>query len=206
MSLNHPSTVDLSQELTEGFAARFIRYKAGCLARRLGLGPADWEDLEQDLKLHLVKRSSKFDPEVAHWNVFVVTVISRYILTFLMKRRCARLRDGRSCVSLDELVEDGGEVPDDPEAGMVNGCAAPCAVDTTAQRDLAIDVQESLARLPRRRRELCQRLMRDSLSEVARQMRIPRTTLYGRILALRQDLQAVAENSEKNSSDVSSAE
>ena len=60
--IQHPSTIDLSSELSHGFAASFIRYKATRLVGRAGIRPCDQEDVEQELRLHLVQRFPKFDP------------------------------------------------------------------------------------------------------------------------------------------------
>jgi RNA polymerase sigma-70 factor (ECF subfamily) len=59
------------------------------------------------------------------------------------------------------------------------------AKDSTTQLDLVMDVRHILSGLPEPTRHLCERLMTDSLAEVARQLRIPRTTLRGHILLLR---------------------
>lgn len=184
--IKYPHTIDLSHELTQGFAARFIRYKARRLIGRAGIRPCDQEDLEQDLRLHLVQRFPKYDPNVAHWNAFVVTVISRYVLTLLVQRRRGKRHHDLSVLSLDEMALDAAAAGDADR--WHERCSAPSAVcDGTSQQDLAIDVRDVISRLPRRSRELCRRLMNESPTEVARQMRVPRTTLRGRIVALREE-------------------
>ena len=140
MLLKYPDEVDLSYELSKGFAARFIGYKAGRLIGRAGFKPSDREDLEQDLKLHLVRRFDKFDPHVGHWNAFVVTVVSRYVLTLIVQRRRSKRRQDLSLASLDECPCDGTDDEGDFEP-VVSGAAAVSALDVTAQHDLALDVQ-----------------------------------------------------------------
>lgn len=188
-AINYPPVIDLSQELTQGFAARFIRYKASRLVGHAGIRPCDQEDLEQDLRLHLVRRFPKFNPKVGHWNAFVVTVVSRHILTLLVQRCRGKRRHELAMISLEEIA---GAVP---ESGDDDTVAKPrseqcMAVEDTSQRDLAIDVRETVARLPPASRELCRQLMQESPAEVARSLGVPRTTLCGRILSLRKEFTA----------------
>ncbi len=193
MSRHEPAALDLSQELTRGFAARFIRYKTAQLISRPGFSPTDREDLEQELKLHLLQRCVRFDPQVAHWNAFVVTVLSRHLLTLVLKRR-----RGKPLRSLEEFTDDAEAVGDGGESAGLNGHATLCIADNTAQLDLVLDVQTVLARMPHDSRVLCRRLMSASPAAVARQLGVPRTTLYRRIIGLRKQFRRVAKNSEKN--------
>jgi RNA polymerase sigma factor (sigma-70 family) len=182
--IEYPRTIDLSCELSHGFAARFIRYKASRLVGRAGFRAADREDLEQDLRLHLVQRFPKFNPQLAHWNAFVVTVVSRHVLTLVAQRRRCKRRLDLATVSLDEMMAGASE---DTEELPVGKCELPSTLrDSAADHDVAIDVHDVVARLPHRSRELCRRLMQESPAEVARKMRVPRTTLRGRILSLRE--------------------
>lgn len=197
MSSQPLAVIDLSFELSNGYAARFIRYKVMRLVGRAGIRPSDCEDLEQEIKLHLIKRFEKFDPRLAHWNTFVVAVVSRYILTLIVKRRRSHRREAMEFLSLDGLVNDDEEKLDHPGVDGANGHTAHLALDTTEQLDVAIDVHETIDRLPHRSRELCERLMNDSTSEGARQLHLPRTTLCGRISALRQQFEPDFENCEK---------
>ena len=56
-----PADIDLNQELTCGFAHKFIRHKSRQLVGRCGIRRADRADLDQDLKLHLMRRFGQFD-------------------------------------------------------------------------------------------------------------------------------------------------
>ena len=44
-----------------------------------------------------------------------------------------------------------------------------------------MDIAEVVARLPDDLRDLCQRLQRDSISQVARDLGVPRSTLYASV-------------------------
>jgi RNA polymerase sigma-70 factor (ECF subfamily) len=60
-----------------------------------------------------------------------------------------------------------------------------------------MDVRHILSGLPEHTQRLCERLMIDSLAEVARQMQIPRTTLRGHILLLRNVFATALEQNRK---------
>jgi RNA polymerase sigma factor (sigma-70 family) len=190
--------VDLSHELTEGFAARFIHDKVGRLVARGTIGPSDREDLEQDLKLHLIRRFDQFDPSVAHWRTFVVVVVERFILTYLVARRRRRRREVRPSPK-DSVAES---VTNNNLQSRRHSVSVPVdnSFDPTSQRDLALDVCEIVSGLPESTRRLCEQLMHDSPAEVARQTQIPRTTLHGHISMLRKSFRAATENNRKNPS------
>jgi RNA polymerase sigma-70 factor, ECF subfamily len=191
-----PENIDLPYELTNGFAARFIWYKVTCLVSRASINRSDRDDLEQELKLHLVRRFGKFDPTIASWNSFVIAVVERYILTFLVMRR--RRRQMRFS-SLEALIRTDVDSNNDNRTMVVSKewLGRDCD-DPIMQCDLAIDVQHIIAHLPEQARHLCERLMSDSPAEVARQMQIPRTTLCSRILMLRNGFTTAFEETRKN--------
>jgi RNA polymerase sigma factor (sigma-70 family) len=159
MSPSCPAVLDPRQLLASGYTTRAIRHKARQLVGRRGFNISEQEDIEQELRLHLLRRFSKFDPRIAHWKVFVRTVIERRAAT-LVRQRCLQGR----LLCLDNAQAASSE----------------CNID------LAIDTSSLMAQLPRRSRELCKRLMGASVAEVARQMNIPRSTLRDEITRLRE--------------------
>jgi DNA-directed RNA polymerase specialized sigma24 family protein len=130
-----------------------------------------------------------FDPGQGHWNVFVTTVVERSAEKLLRRHR-AEKRDCRRVCSLDALIE----ADDDDPAGL-GDTVRPREQDArraNGSRDpeelaaLALDVAEVLARLPAPLREVAELLMTLSVSEAARALGVPRTTLLRRVERLRQ--------------------
>lgn len=155
------------------FARGIIRRKVRLLIGRAGFTAQDREDLEQDLVLRLLQSLDLFDPEQAHPNVFITTVIERAVAMILRERR-AKKRDSGVVHSLDRIKEASSTEPADPRRG-----------DEEAS-DLASDLVEVLARLPEELRILAERLKSQSLSQAARDLGVPRTTLQRRVQRLRQ--------------------
>ena len=81
------SESNLADHVISGFADRAIRYEARQLAGRHGFSLSEREDLEQEFRLHVLRRLASFDPHVAHWNVFVRTLLERHAATLVEQRR-----------------------------------------------------------------------------------------------------------------------
>ena len=51
--------------------------------------------------------------------------------------------------------------------------------------EIRMDLDRAIASLPDELRDLCERLRDDTMAEIAREMGVPRTTLYDRLSKLR---------------------
>ena len=99
-------TIDLERELTTGFAAHLIRQKAKQLIRRPEFAKSDQPDLEQELSLRVIEAFPKFDPEVAHWNAFVTTIVERNVASILEFETAEKRCSEEGIESLNTLVTD----------------------------------------------------------------------------------------------------
>jgi RNA polymerase sigma factor (sigma-70 family) len=157
------------------FAQGIIRRKVRLLVNRAGFTKQDRQDLEQELVLRLLQSLDLFDPEQAHPNVYITTVIERAVAMILRERR-AKKRDSGVVRSLDQGQTKDGKSPEpvDPRP------------NDQEVFDLAGDLAEVLARLPNDLRALAERLKSQSVSQAARELGVPRTTLQRQIQRLRQ--------------------
>jgi DNA-directed RNA polymerase specialized sigma24 family protein len=158
----------------QGFARAIVRRKARRPVGRAGFTAQDVRDFEQELHLRLLQSLPRFDPDQAHINVFVTTVVERSVAMLLRKRRAKK----RVAVvrSLDAPAADGGpaEPPDHRDGGR------------GAERfDLAYDLAEVLRVLPAGLRDLAERLKVQTVSQAARDLNVPRTTLLRQVERLR---------------------
>lgn len=182
--------INLSEELQRGFAGRLVRRKARQLVGMANFVSSDRADLEQDLRMVVIRRLQRFNPAKAHWNAFVTVVIERHVATLLKRRRCQRRGLTQPLVSLSTLVPGENQQPTElaqlvraeDQAFMV---AVPLH-DHQAAYEVDHDVPLVLAKLTDQQRDLCQRLMRRSVTQVARDLNVPRSTLQDRVLELRQ--------------------
>ena len=170
-------------------ATRLIRRKARQIAARDNFTPSDKDDIAQDLWLHLIERIDKFDAEKGTIFAFIVTVVERKAASILRHQAAAK-RDVCRCSSLNLSIRanDGTRVElastiteDAPNARLGKRTLHP-------QRgvEMVIDVTEFVETLPAELKELCERLRSRTLSEIARETGVPRSTLYERIKKLRE--------------------
>jgi RNA polymerase sigma factor (sigma-70 family) len=170
---------DSFPEEIDPYARALIRKKARRLIRIDGLARDDPEDFEQELTAALLSRLARFDPSRGRRDAFV-TLVVEHAAADLARRRSAAQRDGGRPVSLDESL-DG---PDGPvRRGDAVGRDAldarlgrrPRSDEESAQ--LAYDVRSVLSDLPEDLRDLATLLSTRSMSEAARELDVPRTTL-----------------------------
>jgi len=172
------------------YAARLIRHKAYQLIGTAGFTASDREDLEQEMVIDLIMRLPKFDENKATHKTFVARIIERKI-SKIIRHRKQEIRDyRREGRSLNECIADGdggtverGETiaQDEMERRLGNP-------NLTRQEhlDLVLDLTEVISRLPDHLRRLCDFLQMERVSDAARQMDLPRTTLNDHVRKLRQ--------------------
>lgn len=173
-------------------AKEIIRRKARYLRSRGGFSPSDLPDLEQALSLHLLKRMTTFDPRHADWAVFVAAVVTAWGANRLRDRYAAK-RNPHRLRPLPATTE-----PDQQESGRSGELLSEQAHDARLGRhhppdqeqlELRLDVREALKRLPEDLRPIAERLQHISPAELARELRLPRTTLYELIARIRRRFQ-----------------
>ena len=172
------------------YGERFIKHKAKRLIGRAGFVRSDQEDLEQELRLDLWHRLSRFDPDKAPRGMFTTCVVKHRIASIIESRK-APCRDYRRCqCSLnDPLESESGDVSAergdmlDPDATRLPTGGANRPAEERV--DLRQDIRTVLAGLPPELRGLCHRLMKRTPTEVERETGIPRGTLYESIEVLR---------------------
>ncbi len=179
----------LDSILTSPYTTGFIRKKVRQLIGRAGFTRSDVESLKQELYLKLLKHFPAFDPEQSHPNAFITTILERFIANLLRDRR-AEKRDHRLICSLNVTIgcEDGRQVEISETVTDREDNARRCRTSRSPQdeAELRMDVAELLGKLADESRNVCQRLMAgDSVSQIARDIGIPRTTLQDRIRKLR---------------------
>lgn len=92
------------------FTRGIIRRKVKQLIGRAGFTRQDHEDLEQDLFVRVLQSLPRFNPDVAHRNKFITTVVERYVANILRNKQ-AEKRDHRGVASLNVMIEITEEGP-----------------------------------------------------------------------------------------------
>ncbi|OQA29868.1 MAG: Sigma-70 region 2 [Verrucomicrobia bacterium ADurb.Bin345] len=76
-----------------------IRVAARGLAGRHGYSLSDFEDIAQDLALHVLERMGEYDPGRGAWSTFLKRVL-RNKISHLIEYRTFQKRDYRKCMPL----------------------------------------------------------------------------------------------------------
>ncbi|QDU76925.1 RNA polymerase sigma factor RpoE [Bremerella volcania] len=171
------------------FTRGIIRRKVKQLMGRAGFTQQDREDLEQDLFVRVLQSLPKFDPDQAHRNKFITTVVERYVANILRNKRAAK-RDHQGRISLNvmiEITEEGptelaqtiGEREHDARLGRHRR-----GEDELVQ--LAVDVADVMSTLPDSWQTLLELRKTLTMQAIADEMGVPRTTLNDWMRRIRQ--------------------
>lgn len=172
------------QEISD-YAAVLIRCKARQLVGKAGLTWDDVEDLEQEMRLDLLERLPKFDPDKAAHTTFVARVIERKISKLFRDRRPEKRDYRRESGSLNDPIADNeGETTEraytiGQDEVDIRGGRRNRTREEEAQ--LRFDVSLVLSRLPEDLRAVAEQLMAETIAEAAKSLGMPRSTLYGAI-------------------------
>ena len=170
------------------FTLGYVRKRARQLVGKHGFRESDRDEIEQRLFLKLAKRLHTADPNCPKWKAYVATTVSHGIASMIRDNQ-AEKRDHRKSCSIHTIVakDDDGpvELSDTIGPREANARLGIAPRSDAAQAELGMDVSDVMAQLPDDLRDLCQRLQHDSVSQIARDMGVPRTTVSTAVGKLR---------------------
>jgi RNA polymerase sigma factor (sigma-70 family) len=162
------------------FEFGIVRKKVRQIIGRAGFMAQDREDLEHELFARLLQSLKCFDPNQSHRNVFVTAVVERDVANILRDKK-AEKRNHRRISSLNVMVNITDEGPTELAQTIgqheldVRRGRHPRSDEDLAQ--LVSDLADVMAKLPEELRDLAERRKTQTVSEIAREMEMPRTTL-----------------------------
>jgi RNA polymerase sigma factor (sigma-70 family) len=166
--------------------SRNIRIRAERLARSGSVPGMDAGDIAQDLRLDLIERAPRYDPDRASFETFADRVIANRIAT--LAAPTARIRAERRMRDLHGpcgVSHEGEGLPladTLPESG---GLHAAEKADPDVAFGLRRDVGRLLAVLPPACRQVAVALSEMSPTEAARALGLNRCTIYARLASIR---------------------
>ena len=177
--------------------AAIIRRKARQIVLRTELPISDQEDIEQDLSMYLWRKVSVFDPNKGPWLAFVTTLVS-HEATKLLRMHRAQKRGNGSVTSLPSgaTANDQSAEPLCHETTQdgVDARTGHVRVNDQSHIELSIDIKtitESLS--PEWQLMLSIRSIKP-MSEVSRDMTVPRSTLNARMTQIRRRFESAGLN------------
>lgn len=178
----------------DAYVLRLVHFKARELVQTAALPVSDRDDIAQDLLLDVLRRLPRFDPGRSSRNTFIRRVVGNRIASLLAARRAQRRDPARCRDSLNDEIRDADGTAVERSAEMAADC---CARRDGAglgggerARDLRVDLAASVAALPPHLRDLCARLERSTVAEIAAELGLPRGTVRGRIQTIRRHFRA----------------
>ena len=181
--------------LSDCYATWYIDKKANELAGRDGFAADEADDIRQELKLHLLRRWARFDATKGKVTTFIQNVVDAKLCDMLRSQQ-RQQRDYQLTEPLSEAAEHG----------QLDGTRGQPDVSDHEQMELRLDCEEVLARLPPDLRRIAELLKEMSLSDAARELGIPKTTLWNRLAALRRHFAAAGYGHTDDSTDLPNEE
>lgn len=172
---------ELGCQSIDSFTLGYVKKRSRQLVGRYGFNETDREEIEQALLKKLVGYLDQADPNSPQWKAFVAKTVNRHIST-LIRDRTAEKRDHRRTISLHVVIGVEDQQPLDL-ASVLQEHEIPSrrSQEPRSSHDyveLDVDVHACIELLEdERHRELCRRLMEKSVTQVAQDMNVPRTTL-----------------------------
>jgi RNA polymerase sigma-70 factor (ECF subfamily) len=161
----------------DSFTRGFVRKAARRLIGKFGFKPQDREDIEHSLYLKLLAQLQRTKEPDHRWRAFVAIIASHQIANMIRDRRAEKRDYRRTCSIQTQLASSKSDSADIRDGDVPSRKALPESSELE-QINLRIDVAECIASIPNpRHREFCARLQSDSISQVAKDMNLPRTTL-----------------------------
>lgn len=165
---------------TDNFTRGIIRRKAKQIIKRPGFCEQDFETLEQTMLAQVIKAMPSFNPQISHSNVFITTVVERYVRTIL-REHSAQKRGPSHVQSLNAPVFVPGDQPTQLQYTLEEsvGEAHLQVSRRTPQQinDLVSDVAIIISTLPEPLQRMLELRKSHSMCQTAALMDVPRTTL-----------------------------
>lgn len=172
--------------------SRNIRIRAGRLARSGAVPGLDVDDIEQELRLDLIRRAHNFNPEKSSFNTFADRVIKNQIATLASATRAMRaervMQSLHSHVGENE-ADDGLTLSDIlPETAAIHPVDEFALAHAPGLRG---DVAKLMNALCPSSRRVAIALSHLNIAEAARVLGLHRSTVYDRLAVIRQTAQSL---------------
>ncbi len=184
MSANH--SIDLSDD---SFVRSIIQRKVGRLIAKSDFTQQDRGDLVQEVYVRATKSLRLYDPTVGHLYPYVCTVVQRHLANVVRDRLVAK-RSTAGRVSLSKMIRDdqGGQVEMSQllhEQDQDRRLARERQLNEQELNDLRMDLASFIESLPSKFQDVLRRRQTHSITEISRDLGVPRTTLNDWMLQIR---------------------
>jgi len=171
------------------FVRRVIHREVRKVISRSEFTHQDRDDLVQAAYTQVTKSLQSFDPSVGHIHAFIATVVQRHLANVIRDQNVGK-RKTRGRVSLSKTVR----CEDDEHSEMSQllhdkdqdrRLGRERRLSDEELNDLRMDLGAFMASLPEKYQDILRRRQRQSITEIARDLNIPRSTLNDWMLQIR---------------------
>lgn len=132
----------------DGYVHQLIKHKARSLCRLGVFGKSDYEDIVQELWLHLLEREAQYDASRASFETFANRVLTNKVRSIIRHRTAAKRNPNREEASLNNQVESSN-----PDAPKLSDTIADLTFPSPEDAGQHIDIQNLIERMPEQDRE-----------------------------------------------------
>ncbi|TWU61944.1 sigma-70 family RNA polymerase sigma factor [Crateriforma conspicua] len=175
--------------LEDTFTRRLVQRKANQLIGKYGYTEIDRDDLQQDMYLRVLQSLRSYDPDEGHQNKFITAVVERYVAN-IVRDRCAEKRCDADTVLLSTPLSQA-----DGESIRVTHTLSGSSNDRHTGRSrrtdteisqLRLDIQAVIDELPADWQQIVELRKSFSITEIAEQIGVARTTISARFQKIRE--------------------
>ena len=158
--------------VSDPFTVNLINIKASQLCRRADFSRSDYDDLRQDMRLHLLEKAHLFDPARGNLEAFVTSALKTWAIMRVRYRKREKRSESYKAVSLERTpVECDGEVTTlgtvllEEDGGRLTGSYPISAIEQFEMRE---DVQRVMQHLEPQDRALLAQVAEHGIRAVAK--------------------------------------
>ena len=164
----------------DNFVRKVIHRQVGALIAKSEFTPQDRDDLVQEVYVRATRSLQYYKPSVGHFYPYVCTVVQRHLTNIVRDRKVTK-RSSSKRVSLSKTVrsDDGGsvEMSQTLSAQDQDRRLGRSRLGEEELNDLRMDLATVIFELPENFQDLLRRRQTHSITEISRDLGIPRSTL-----------------------------
>jgi RNA polymerase sigma factor (sigma-70 family) len=160
--------------------AQLIQRKAAKLARGIQDRHEEQQDIEQDLHIRWLEIRSQYDPSKGDIVTFADIALNNYIRNLIATRRAQR-RTGRTDGKIDPCATARLVYPESSGSGDQDDIEQIGREPDYETLALRIDFRRALRKLNPELRAIAEARVGNSITEIARSLKLSRPTVYQRI-------------------------
>ncbi|MBN8605175.1 MAG: sigma-70 family RNA polymerase sigma factor [Planctomycetes bacterium] len=173
----------------DNFIRSVINRQVGKLIAKSDFTQQDRSDLVQEVFVRATKSLRLYDPSIGHLYPYVCTVVQRHLANVARDRSVVKRKTtGRVSLSKTVRGDDGGQVEMSQalhDQDQDRRLGRERRLGEQDLNDLRMDLAAFMSKLPDKFQDLLRRRQTQSITEISRDLGIPRTTLNDWMLQIR---------------------